>query len=308
MVFDKSRLEIARSAYAKQILAVAGVSDYPALEDAFAAIERERFVGPPPWQFSRGGVYSGLISDDPVVLYQDALVALDPARGINNGSPSLHALWLDRLAPRAGERIVHIGAGTGYYSAILARLVSAEGQVTAVEFDPDLAGRAKANLADLAQVTVVQGDGAEWPREASDCIYVNFAVLRPAEAWLDRLAPGGRLIFPLGLPTGPRGVRRRRRGLHGASFLIERRDEGFAASWLGHVSFVSAEGALAGSEADELALAVALEKGGAEFVRSLRLGRTPAPERCWLCGEGWSLSYDAVSGEPDPISSKQAER
>lgn len=295
-----SQLAVVRRAYARQMLATAGVEGNPALEDAFALVERERFVGPPPWQISRGGFYSGLTSDDPVVLYQDALVALAPERGVNNGSPSLHALWLDGIAPRAGARIVHIGAGTGYYTAILAHLVGAGGSVVAVEFDPALAERARDNLSDLPQVTVVQGDGAAWPREAADCIYVNFAVPRPAEAWLDQLAPGGRLIFPLGLSSAERGLRRRRRGLFGVSFLIERRAAGLAASWLGEVSFVSAEGALASSEADELALAAALEKGGAEFVRSLRRGPPNARERCWLCGEGWSLNYDEVGDEAQP--------
>lgn len=290
------QLSVARRAYARQMLAAAGIDGNSALEDAFATVERERFVGEPPWQISRGGFYSGLTSDDPVVLYQDVLVALAPERGVNNGSPSLHALWLDRLAPRAGERVVHIGAGTGYYTAILARLVGPEGQVIAVEFDPNLVERAKANLAGLPQATVVQGDGAEWPRETADCVYVNFAVARPADPWLDRLASGGRLIFPLGLPTPERAARWHHRRLYGASFLIEKREGGLAASWLGEVSFVCAEGSLAGSEADKAALEGALEKGGVEFVRSLRRGREAAPQRCWLCGKGWSLSYDEVNG------------
>ena len=289
-------LAIVRRAYARQVLASVGVDGNQRLEDALSKFPRERFLGPPPWQLSRGGLYSGLSSDDPVVLYQDVLVALAPERGVNNGSPSLHALWLDRLAPRRGERIVHIGAGTGYYTAILAALVGPEGKVLAVEFDPDLVAKAKANLADLPQVSVLQGDGADWPREPADCIYVNFAVARPAAAWLEQLAPGGRLIFPLGLPPQRSGPRRRT-ALYGASFLIERRANGLAASWLGSVSFVCAEGMLAGSEVDQVALSAALEKEGAEFVHSLRLGRAAQPQRCWLCGEGWSLSYDELQAE-----------
>lgn len=285
-------LAIVRRAYARQMLASVGVRGNRPLEDAFSSVPRERFVGLPPWQISLRGTYSGLSSDDPVVLYQDVLVALAPERGVNNGSPSLHALWLDRLAPRPGERVVHIGAGTGYYTAILAQLVGLEGKVVAVECDPDLASQAKANLADLPEVSVVEGDGAEWPRESADCIYVNFAVTRPSASWFEHLAPGGRLIFPLGLPTERGG--RRRTPLYGASFLIERRAHGLSVSWLGPVSFVCAEGTLAGSEVDRLALSAALEKDGAEFVRSLRLGREAQPQRCWLCGEGWSLSYDEI--------------
>lgn len=290
---NERELAIVRRAYARQMLASVGVSGNPALEDAFATIPRERFVGPPPWQMSRGGGYSALTSSDPVVLYQDVLIALAPERGVNNGSPSLHAHWLNALAPRAGERVVHIGAGTGYYSAILARLVGAEGHVVAVEFDQALADQAEANLRDLPNVAVVEGDGADWPREPADCIYVNFSVVRPAEAWLNHLAPGGRLIFPLGVP-GP--VRARGRGRHsfrGAGYLISRKAAGFAVSWLGAAFFVCAEGPLGGTEEEQAALLAAFDTGGAELVRSLWLG-SEAAERVWLQGDGWSLAYDEI--------------
>lgn len=298
-VTNGRHLAIVRRAYARQMLARGGVSHNPGLEDALASVPRERFVGRPPWRISHGGgVYSGLSSDDPVVLYQDVLVALDPGRGVNNGSPSLHALWIDRLAPQPGERVVHIGAGTGYYSEILARLVGPDGHVDAVEFDPALAELATANLAEDGNVTVIHGDGADWPRGPADCIYVNFAVTRPAMAWLDRLAPGGRLIFPLGLPKAMLGRGRGWQALQGASFLVERRSGGFAASWLGEAFFVCAEGALASSEEDRAALAAAFEqddaRNGARLVRSLGPSGSAPPERCWLRGEGWCLSYDDV--------------
>lgn len=292
MRFNEEQLTVVRRAYARQILARTGIAYNQSLEDAFATIPRERFVGEPPWQLSQGRRrYAALASGDPAVLYQDVLIALAPERGVNNGSPSLHALWLNALNPCEGERVVHIGAGTGYYSAVLARLVGPHGHVVAVEFDPALAKLAGANLADMKNVTVVQGDGAEWPREPADCIYVNFAVVQPAEAWLDQLAQGGRLIFPLGLPA-VWGGKRNRHSLQGASFLVERRAGGLAASWLGEPSFVSAEGVLAGSEGERAALAVAFESDGAPSARSLSRGEDTPIERCWLRGEGWCLSYD----------------
>jgi protein-L-isoaspartate(D-aspartate) O-methyltransferase len=61
-------------------------------------------------------------SADPVYVYQDVLVAIDKDREINNGQPSFHARIMRWLAPEPGQTIVHIGAGTGYYSAILAML------------------------------------------------------------------------------------------------------------------------------------------------------------------------------------------
>ena len=50
---------------------------------------------------------------DPAYLYQDWLIALDAARGINIGEPGLHARCLDALALREGEEVLHVGAGAG---------------------------------------------------------------------------------------------------------------------------------------------------------------------------------------------------
>lgn len=291
MRFDEAELAIVRRAYARQMLALAGIADNPELEAAFAAVPRERFVGPPPWQIIRPGGYWTLPSEDPALLYQDVLLVLSPERGVNNGSPLLHAIWLNALGPLAGARVAHIGAGTGYYSAILARLVGAAGHVLAVEFDPALVERARSSLAGTENVTLLEGDGAAFPQEPVDAVYVNFAVARPAEAWLDQLRPGGRLIFPLGLPG--RGAANGRRA--GAGFRIERLANGFSAASLGPAFFVFAEGALAASNADREALQAAFDNGGAEFVRSLRWKEPPAPDRSWFVGTGWSLSYDEVA-------------
>src|ERR1700680_2456556 len=91
----------------------------------------------------------------------------------------------------------HIGVGVGYYTAILAELVGATGRVTAIEYDAELAARATANLAQTPHVRVVHGDGTRIAFEPVDVIYVNAGATRPADAWLDRLKEGGRLILPL---------------------------------------------------------------------------------------------------------------
>ena len=132
---SRDELAIVRRAYARQMLAILGV-DNPPIEAAYAAVPREAFLGPAPWTASSPFTgYRPLSGRDPVVLYQDLLIALDPARGVNNGSPSLHAKLLEALGPKPGEHIVHAGAGAGYYSAILAELVGPTDRVTAVEFD-----------------------------------------------------------------------------------------------------------------------------------------------------------------------------
>ncbi|MDF2972528.1 MAG: hypothetical protein K0R61_2978 [Microvirga sp.] len=293
-VFSQDELAVVRRAYAKQILALSGIAEDSRLEEAFAAVLRERFLGAPPWLMSRGARYEAVASHDPVVLYQDALFALASGQGVNNGSPSLHAHCLHALSLREGERVAHIGAGTGYYTALMAHLVGANGHVLAVEFDPVLAERARDNLADLSNVTVVQGDGAEWPREAVDAVYVNFAVERPAEAWIERLKQSGRLIFPLGVPRPKPSPSGGMHSLHGAGLCVTRKSTGLAVQWLGHVSFVCAEGRLSQPGEDRQALQAAFERGGMEFVRSLVWRETAPPGRCCFTGSGWALSYDEV--------------
>ncbi len=291
MSFSEVELAIVRRAYAKQILAAANVSNNPALEAAFGSVEREQFIGPAPWQVSGGRGYRTLTSDDPVVVYQDLNFALSSGRGVNNGSPLLHAIWLNALGSLEGARVAHIGAGTGYYSAILSSLVGERGQVLAVEYDSDLVERAERNLAAFENVSLIEGDGATLDFEPVDAIYVNFAVGRPADHWMEALLPGGRLIFPLGQPGRRRGTSGGRHA-DGGGFRVERRANGFAASWLGPAFFVCADGVLAPSPEDREALQSAFETGGMEFVRSLRWREPPASDRSWFVGTGWSLSYE----------------
>ena len=116
---EQEELAIVRRAYAKHVLANANV-DVAGVETAFAAVRREHFLGPGPWPMPRWArPYAPTPTDDPVYLYQDALVGIIPERGLNNGQPSLHATLIAAAAPRPGEHVVHIGAGVGYYTAIL---------------------------------------------------------------------------------------------------------------------------------------------------------------------------------------------
>jgi protein-L-isoaspartate(D-aspartate) O-methyltransferase len=293
--FTQTELALVRRAYARQMLAILDVRN-EAIEAAYAKVPRERFLGPPPWRMSSPYAgYRELADADPLLVYQDVLFALDRARGVNNGSPSLHAKLLDALGPRLGDRIVHIGAGAGYYTAILSELVGPSGQVTAVEFDPILADQAKQNLADRANVSVVVGDGAAWPQAAVDGVYVNYAVARPAERWIDNLAQGGRLVFPLGVPGAPRPDIGGRHSERGAALRIERRPAGFAARAVNMAFFVWAEGALGDLDTTEIArLRESFETGGLGKVHSL-VWKAPADaEQCWFTGDGWALCFDEV--------------
>lgn len=282
-----------RRVYARQMLAMASALADTHLEDAFAAVPRERFLGNGPWRImTPWSPYATVPEQDPALIYQDVVVALDEERGINNGSPSLHARWMHLVSPRRGERVAHIGAGAGYYAAILAELVGNEGRVAAVEFDAGRAQSARDNLKDRSNVEVIAADGRRWPQQPADVIYVNFATPCPADVWIDHLTVGGRLIFPLGVPReSPTG--HGWRGLNALALLVTRLENGFAASVLGEVSFVFAEGeSTARSDAEVRVLQSSLEKGGWENIRSLVWNAPIDAAQCWLKGEGWALSFE----------------
>jgi protein-L-isoaspartate(D-aspartate) O-methyltransferase len=277
--------------FARHVLAKAGVTDDPALLAAFAGIAREDFLGPPPWFYNDFSRYRELASNDPMVLYQDMLVALDPTRHVNNGVPSLHAASLNQLQIRPSERVAHLGAGTGYYSAVLAELVGPTGHVLAVEYDPTLAARARHNLRHYANVEVVEGDATLLPDHEVDVIYANFALDHPSAAWIDNLAPGGRLLFPLGVPAlddagKPLGVSRM------AGFLlIDRRDRGYGARFLQPVSFIWAEGQEPAPPGRHKGLEAAFRRRTAHEVRQLRWRREAEEgEQEWYSEPEWGLS------------------
>lgn len=276
-----------RADYARRMVAKIGSPD-DRVEAAFAAVPRKSFVGPPPWALIREGDLSRTDGEtDPAKLYDDVLVPLNPARYVNNGSPSLHARMLHQLDVRSGERALHLGAGTGYYSAVIAELVGPTGHVEAVEYDAALARSAEANLRPWGQATVRQGDAETFPDAPVSQIYVNFGVTEPAERWLRHLADGGTLEFPLCV----RGRHGREHAGSGAVLAITRRGGGYSVRLVSPCSFVMAEGPLAGNEEQGVRLGAAFDRGGIEFVRSLRWGEV-CPERCWFWSPRWSLSYD----------------
>jgi protein-L-isoaspartate(D-aspartate) O-methyltransferase len=283
----EQELAVIRRAYAKQILAEFEVAD-PRVEAAFAAVRREQFLGPGPWpilRWMRG--YVTTPSTDPVYLYTNHVIGILPERNLNNGEPSLHAHLIASASLQTGEHVVHIGAGVGYYTAILAELVGHSGSVTAIELDPGLATRAKANFSQYPNVRVVQGNGTLVSFDPADVIYVNAGATRPVDPWLDGLKEGGRLILPLTtLPAKDRGEIQRRGGV----FRIERRDSEFFARWICWIAIFPCEGAR--EPASEAALAEALEKGGWERVTRLYRHDNMPEERCWLRASGWCLTHD----------------
>jgi len=269
--------EAARHAYAQQLVRDLGPG-HQRLREAFAGTPRERFLGPPPWPLLRGG-FTRQWSDDPRELYDDVLVGLDVNLGINNGQPSLHTRCLAACDPQPGETALHVGAGTGYYSAILAHLVGPHGRVIAYEIEAHLAARAAANLAALSQVEVRAISGVEPPLPACDVIYVSAGASHPVAAWLDALRIGARLMFPLTADDGG-----------GCMLQVTRRSErGYAArAWM-RVSFIACIGARDALQSQ--ALRQAFAKRSEHSIRSLRRDGPPDAS-VWVAGSGWWLSSD----------------
>ena len=286
----QGELRIIRAAYARQILAAVSVVANARLEAAFSATRREDFLGVGPWwMLRRSRDYVTTPDADPVYLYTDDLVGILPERYINNGQPSLHAYLIDQASPAAGGHVVHVGTGTGYYTAILAHLVGPSGRVTGIEYEPELAARAKANFAGTPNVDIVEGDGALVAFDRADVIYVNAGCTRPAESWLDRLADGGRLILPMTSDQGFAAKSPERIASAGAVFRIERRGKDYLAYWISPVAIFPCAGSR--DETSERALAEAFAKGGWQKVTRLYRDQEIPEQRCWLRGAGWCLAY-----------------
>jgi protein-L-isoaspartate(D-aspartate) O-methyltransferase len=251
----------------------------PRLVQAFATVPRERFVGEGPWRLRSdlATAYWTTADADPAHLCHDVMVALDEARQLDNGLPSLWAFLLDALELRPGEHVVHVGAGTGYYSAVLADVVSLGGRITAIECDPDLAARAAANLRERANVAVVRGDGSDHDAGPADVVVVNAGVTRPAALWLDSLVAGGRLLLPLTVDD--------RRG---TAFLIARRTLGYEARALHGIDIFPC--ARARDLEGDAQLRIAAWKQPPSCVRSLRREPHEFDAGCWLHGEDFCLS------------------
>jgi protein-L-isoaspartate(D-aspartate) O-methyltransferase len=278
-----------RRAYAEKIAAAAGLTT-PGLKDAFAAVPREAFLPPGPWLVVADGQQPKQTPDaDPRHVYENVSVAIDPARQLFNGAPAFLARLIDLLALRPGSRVLHIGAGTGYYSAVMAHVVGASGSVMALEVDEMLAAMARANLAATPWARVEGSDGHDLSTAARraevDAVLVNAGVTHPQEAWLDALTAGGRMILPLtvnlpGMGTLGKGV-----------IVVVRRTPdgaGFSAEVLSFVAIYSAIGLR--DEAIEASLGQALRRTSFPNLTRLRRDRHELSPDCWLHADRFCFS------------------
>jgi len=260
--------------------------------DAFAAVPREPFLGPGPWRIIPHPYQQPFLTpdSDPRWLYHDVLVSIDPSRDLNNGMPSFWARNFEHMNIARGERVLQIGAGTGYYAAVLAEIVGPGGHVTAVEIDPVLAARACANLASWPQVNVISSDGRAIEAGAWDAVIVFAGCTHPAPQWLDGLVEGGRLLMPLTTDSW-------------SGFLLRviRRGASFAASSIGGVGIYPCIDGRDEAASERLKAALKELEAGKIPIRALHRG-DPSPddaERVWYQAPGFWLEREpAVVAAP----------
>jgi len=122
--------------------------------------------------------------------------------------PYIVALMTDLLDLRREDRVLEVGTGSGYQAAVLAELSDT---VCSIEVIPELATRAAAVLAaeGYGRVALRTGDGAlGWPERAPfDAIIVTAAAREVPPALVEQLAPGGRMVIPVGAPWGDQELR-----------------------------------------------------------------------------------------------------
>ena len=207
-----------------------GATD-PLVADALRVVPRHIFLPDlPP---------DAAYRDEPIVTKRDS----HGQPTSSSSQPTIMAIMLDQLGVAPGHRVLEIGAGTGFNAALLHQIVGPKGRVTSLDLDEDVVELAKDNLdACGCTVTVLHADGALGHPDGApyDRIIATVGVSDLAPAWLEQLAPDGRIVVPLDL----RGVQR--------SVVFERSVEGNGDHWTSRSAmpcgFMRMRGALAGPE------------------------------------------------------------
>jgi protein-L-isoaspartate(D-aspartate) O-methyltransferase len=210
-------------------LSGSGRAASPAVVAAFRAVPRHLFLPEMP----------------PAAAYQDeAFVIKQDADGLpvsSSSQPAIMAIMLEQLGLEPGHRVLEIGTGSGFNAALIAHIVGDPAAVVSIDIDAEVACQAHRNLitAGYGGVQVSCGDGGFGvPAHAPyDRIIVTAGAWSLAPAWLDQLAPGGRIVLPLSV----RGIQ--------LSVAFDH----VAGHWAGvsahRCGFIRMAGALAGPEA-----------------------------------------------------------
>jgi protein-L-isoaspartate(D-aspartate) O-methyltransferase len=127
---------------------------------------------------------------------------LEIGNGQTISAPHMVAIMCEALDIKKGQKILEIGAGSGYHAAVVSKIVGEKGHVYTIERFSSLAENAKKNLEKVGvkNITVEIGDGSEGlPNYAPyDCIYVTCAAPKIPTPLLEQLKESGKLLIPVG--------------------------------------------------------------------------------------------------------------
>lgn len=183
-----------------------GITD-PRVRDALAAVDRTRFVPDVPADW----------------VYEDGMLP----DGVHHSQPLTVARLCALADVGSGERVLEVGTGSGYQTAVLAHLDPV--RIVTLEIDPKWAEFARQRLQGFDTVVVRTGDGRAGAPEQGpyDVVIVNAAAPEPPEALFAQVASAGRLIAPVG------------DGLTQEWQVHERTEEGWRCTTHGPVRFAS---------------------------------------------------------------------
>jgi len=184
MVLTMTDFTREREAMVEQQLRGRGIGE-PHILDAFRAVSREGFVPATHAHLAYG--------DHPLPIEAEQTIS----------QPCIVALMIQAAGIGPGDTVLEVGAGSGYAAAVISRIA---GSVVAMERQPELVEIARARLRRLRfdNVEIIEGDGTRGCAERApfDAILVAASGSHAPESLIAQLAPGGRLVMPIGDPHG----------------------------------------------------------------------------------------------------------
>jgi protein-L-isoaspartate(D-aspartate) O-methyltransferase len=275
------RLMALRRAYVAELAAHGGLKSASLLE-AFAKVPRETLLPPGPWiiEAADGSFY--VTKDDDIAHVLHAVgIAIDTERDLVSANPARIGRMLETANIAPGETVLHVGAGLGYFSAVMAELVGPEGRVIAAEIAPDLAMRARSNLAKWGNIEVV-GDAFACSLPPLDVVFASAGTTDIPRQWTDALRPGGRMVLPM-------------TGAFNSGFLFHFKRTAspvWLSAWAQSlVRYYPCIGTRDSAAVE--AMTKAITNSQSLSVRGLRLDFHEPTPQCWRHADGWCLTTES---------------